>query len=243
VPTRAEIKNSANFAPNEVDVRELLALSLPHRSSPQMHMFSSDSAILSELHNLVGNFIVSHIRCLPASGKVYLPKSLRRLQRDIMLWRRDAVTMGSDSSFRPSTVEDQESSAGLSASGSMERASVLLRSSAASAGNSDLIETDAENRCSLLDAYAFHTFSPLAVVAIPGAAEEDAARQRQRQKPSDKNAQPQSRSLKRQTEGVQQEIQGWDAAARQGEAEDSSAWDVVAADCDQVSSIACVYSV
>ena len=219
LPNKSEVKYSSHFAPTEVDVRELLALSLPHRSSNNMHIYSPDVDILSELHNLVAGFILSRVRCLPSCGRVFLPKIFRRNKEDFILWRRDTVALGRESltagrpsaesherdSLRPSCVSAEEGGNNSRASGTS--------SNVFSGENPVESGADGGRHTSI---YKDHGFSP----PVPSDSGGFVANQG---------------DPKRQATGVFGDRQRPELSSRgeQG-GEDSSAWDSVAADASLV---------
>ena len=202
------MKHSSLLLPGEVDVRQVMALSLPHRSSNQLHIYSSDSSILLELQNLVAAHMVTRIRCIPSLGRVYLPKTFRRNKRGLMMWRKDVASAKRElgrSSLDDGVGEGDRTSHVCADDAEGRRASNL----------SDPSDGSAE-RHSALRGWIQHWYCP------PPPCEGDAA-----------GRTPPGQFRPRQT-GPQRSSTGRASSELVLDAEDSSGWDTIAADASRV---------
>lgn len=115
VPSPADIKHLSSLLPKTVDVRALMALALPFRSSSLCYLYLSsvpdqvsdassssdtDHASLSmqtlqrELFQLVSEHLVSRLAVYSVESKVLVPKVLRRYLEDILLFRKNYDKVG-----------------------------------------------------------------------------------------------------------------------------------------------------
>lgn len=99
VPSPTDIKHLSSLLPKTVDVRALMALALPFRSSNYCYIYLSSitevaegvnnlSILQRELYLMVSEYLVSRIRCYSVESKVVVPKVLRRYLEDILLFRK-----------------------------------------------------------------------------------------------------------------------------------------------------------
>ena len=96
-PSPSDIKHLSSLLPKQVDVRVLMALALPFRSSYACFVYLGDQSdpsldhaqsLQKELFDLVADFLVRRIKCYSDESKLLLPKVLRRYMQDVILFRK-----------------------------------------------------------------------------------------------------------------------------------------------------------
>lgn len=147
VPSPADIKHLSSLLPKTVDVRALMALALPFRSSPPCYVYLSSvneqldgsdntGALQRELFHLVSELLVSRIRCYSVESKVVVPKVLRRYLEDILLFRKSYGKVSTDPSPQ---LQLDDNGAGL-----VERSSLI----SSSRGENDSVAARSSQRLS-----------------------------------------------------------------------------------------------
>ena len=100
ITSLTDIKHLSSLMPKVVDVRALLALALPFRSScysyiylPSVEEFSdtfdNSLKLQRELYCTTSEHLVDRIKCYTVESKVLVPKVLRRYLSDLLLFRKN----------------------------------------------------------------------------------------------------------------------------------------------------------